>query len=104
VLQEWLLRLKQNHPTNRIKHLEWNLVEIAQLQQVNNKFTCAIDFWLDNIVAGFITKFVVDTMKSYSAVEQEFLKGPRGRYIISLYTSINILVYNNSVMTMESYS
>jgi hypothetical protein len=102
LLQEWLLRLKYNHPTNRIRQLEWNPVEIVQLQQVNNKFMRAVDFWLDNIVAGFITEFAVDTVKSYSATEKDFLKGPRGRYIRSLYTSINILLYNNGVMTMES--
>jgi hypothetical protein len=63
---------------------------------------CAIDFWLDNIVAGFVTKFVVDTVKSYSATEQEFLKGPQGRYIICLYTSIKILLYKKGVMKISS--
>jgi hypothetical protein len=77
-------------------------VEIAQLQQVDNKFMGAIDFRLDNIVVGFIIKFAVDIMKYYTAVEKDFLKGPRGRYIRSLYTSIKILLYNNDVMTMES--
>jgi len=76
-------------------------VDIAQLQQVNNKFMCTVDFWLDIIVVGFVTKFVVDTANSYSAVEKEFLKGPRGRYIISLYTSIKILLYKKGVLTME---
>jgi hypothetical protein len=61
----------------------------------------AIDFWLDNIVAKFITEFAVDTTKSYNAYEQEFLKGLRGRYIRSLYTSIEILLYNKGVMTMS---
>jgi hypothetical protein len=28
VLQEWILRLKDNHPTNRIIQLEWNPIEI----------------------------------------------------------------------------
>jgi hypothetical protein len=92
--------LKYEDPTNQIRQLEWNLVEITQLQQVNNKFIHAIDFWLDKIVAGFITKFVVDTTKCYNTAEQEFLKGPRGRYIRSLYTSIKILLYNKGVMTM----
>ena len=32
VLQEWILRLKYNHPTNRIRQLEWKVVEIALLQ------------------------------------------------------------------------
>jgi hypothetical protein len=41
-------------------------------------------------------------MKSYSVAERDFLKGPRGRYIRSLYTSIKMLLYNNGVMTMES--
>ena len=68
---------------------------------MNNNFTGAEDFWLDSIVAGFITEFAVDKTKSYSATEQEFLRGPRGRYIRSLYTSIKILLYNKGVMTME---
>jgi hypothetical protein len=76
-------------------------VEIAQLQQVNNKFMCTIDSWLDIIVAGFITEFAVDTTKSYTTTEQDFLKGCIGKYIISMYTSIKILLYNNGVMTME---
>jgi hypothetical protein len=69
---------------------------------VNNKFTHAVDFWLDNIVAGFMIEFVVDTVKSYSVAEQEFLHSPRGRYIRSLYTYIKIFLYKKGVMTMES--
>jgi len=38
-----------------------------QLQQVDNKFTCAVDFWLDNIVVGFNIEFAIDMVKSYSA-------------------------------------
>jgi hypothetical protein len=38
VLQEWIKRFKYNHPTNQIRQLEWNLVEIMQLQKVDNKF------------------------------------------------------------------
>jgi hypothetical protein len=63
---------------------------------------CIIDFSLDNIISGFITKFAVDTKKSYSTFEQELLKGPRGRYLISLNASIKIFLYNKGIMTMES--
>jgi hypothetical protein len=62
----------------------------------------AVDFWLDNIVAGFIREIIVDTTTSYSVTKKEFFKGPRCRYIRSLYTSIKILLYNKGVMTMES--
>jgi hypothetical protein len=61
-----------------------------------------VDFWLDNIIARFITEFAMDTMNSYIVVEKYLLKGPRGMYIRSLYTSINILVHDKCVMTMES--
>jgi hypothetical protein len=71
---------------------------------VKNKFTRAVDFWLDSIVVGFITKFAVDTTNSYNKTEKEFLRGPRGMYIRSLYMSMKILLYNKGVMTMESDS
>jgi hypothetical protein len=87
---------------NQIQQLEWTPVWIDQLQQVNKKFTRAVDFWLNSIVAGFIIDFAEDTKKSYNALEQEFLRGPRGRYIRSLYTSIKILLYKKGVMTMGS--
>jgi hypothetical protein len=70
LLQEWMLRLKDNHATNWIRKIDWTPVQIEHLQQVNNKFTRAVHFWLDSIVAGFITKFVVDTVKSYIAAEK----------------------------------
>jgi hypothetical protein len=44
-------------------------MDIVHLQQVNNKFMNTIDLWLDNIVAGFIIEFAVDTVKSYNATE-----------------------------------
>jgi hypothetical protein len=73
LLQEWILRLKDNHATNQIRQLEWTPIQIEQLQHVNNKFTHIVDFWIDSIVAGFITEFAVDTVNLYSATEQEFL-------------------------------
>jgi hypothetical protein len=69
---------------------------------MNNKFTRVVEIWLDSIVEGFITEVVVDTAKSHNVVEQEFLRGPRGRYILSLYTYIKIFLYNKGVMIMES--
>jgi hypothetical protein len=56
-------------------------MEIALLQQFNNKFMQTLYFWLDNIIACFINEFAVDTAKSNTAANQDFLKGPRGRLI-----------------------
>jgi hypothetical protein len=72
LLQEWILRLKDNHATNQIRQLEWTPVQIEQLQHVNNKFTRAVDFWLDSIVAGFITEFAVDTTSRIAQWSKSF--------------------------------
>ena len=73
LLQEWMLRLKDNNATNWIRKIDWTPVQIEHLQQVNNKFTHAVHFWLDSIVAGFIIEFAADITKSNSATEKEFL-------------------------------
>ena len=88
LLQEWILRLKDNHMTNHIRPVEWTIENNTQLEMVNNKFTRLVDFQLDNITTGFITEFAVDTTKTYIVTEQDFLKGPRRMYIRSMYTSI----------------
>jgi hypothetical protein len=72
LLHEWILRLMDNHAMNWIRQLEWTPVQIEQLQQVNNKFTRVVEFWLDNIVVGFIIELEVDTMKLYSVAENFF--------------------------------
>jgi hypothetical protein len=69
LLHEWILKLKDTHPTNRIRPLEWTVEIIAWLERVNNKFMCVLDFWLDSITAGFIIEFVVDT-KSHTLLQR----------------------------------
>jgi hypothetical protein len=32
LLQEWILRLKDNHMMNQIRHIDWTPVQIQQLQ------------------------------------------------------------------------
>jgi len=96
------LRLKDTRLTNRIRLVEWTAENIVRLQRVNKKFMRAVDFSLDNIVAGFISEFVVDTMELYTVAEKDLFKGPRGRYTRYLYTSIKILLHDKGMMTMES--
>jgi hypothetical protein len=96
--------LKDNHPKNRFRYVGWTEENIVRLKRVNNKFMHVVNLWLDNIVMGYIFEFLVDTSKYYSVEEKDFLKGPRGRYIRSLYTSIKILLHDKGVLTMESDS
>jgi hypothetical protein len=70
ISQKWITCLKDTHPKNRVRSVEWTKENIARLKRVNNKFMHAIYFWLDNIVVGYITKFVVDTSNAYSVVDK----------------------------------
>jgi hypothetical protein len=61
--------LNDTHLTNWIRLVECTAENIVWLERVNNKFICTMDFWLDSINTGFITKFVVNTLKSYTIVD-----------------------------------
>jgi hypothetical protein len=102
LLQEWITKLKYTHLMNRVISMEWTEESITWLKRVNNKFTHIVDFWIDNIVLGYINSFAIDTSKYYSVAEKEFIKGQRGRYISSSYTSIKRLLHDKGVLTMES--
>lgn len=39
---------------------------IQQLKNTDNNISRAVDLWVENILGGFITEFIVDSMVSYS--------------------------------------
>jgi hypothetical protein len=76
VLQEWILRLKYNHVTNWIRQLEWNPVEIMQLQQVDNKFTRTSRFLVRQYCCRIYHRICSRHCEVLHAAEKEFLRGP----------------------------
>jgi len=85
IFYEWLSKIaekkncfKKDQPTS------WNPILINQLKSVSNLISQAVDFWFDSILGGYITEFIVDTIKSYSEAEREFFRGPRGKFMNSL--------------------
>ena len=56
---------------------------IQQLKSINNPISRDTDFWVDIILEGYITEFVVDTITSYSEAEIKLFQGPRGQYLTS---------------------
>ena len=71
------------------------------LEALEDKIARAMDHWLDRIIGGFITEFMVDTSLSYSEAEQHFPKGPRGKYVKSLNTWIKMLLCEKWVMRIN---
>ena len=87
ILIEWLERLLENTRRYRTTTLRnWTHDLVRQLNSVRNKTSRVVDFWLNNILWGYIMEFAIDFRYSYSVVEREFFKGPCGRLLKALGT------------------
>jgi hypothetical protein len=76
-LYEWLARLADTQfEIISIPPMVWTLTLIRKVKRVDNTLSRAVDHWFDITIGGYITKFVVDRVESYSQVERYFLKGP----------------------------
>lgn len=76
-LYEWIVKLADSQGRCRLdKPIVWTLELVHKLEALEDKVVRAMDHWLDQIIGGFITEFVVDMTVSYSEAERRFLKGP----------------------------
>ena len=66
-----------------------------------NPMSRAIDFWIDSILEGYVTEFIVEVITLYSEAERHFFKGPRGRYLISINLWIKILLYERGILQLN---
>ena len=57
-------------------------------------------FWINSILEGYITEFVVETITASSEAEQKKFQGPCSRYMSSLKTWIKILVCEKGILWM----
>ena len=75
---------------------------VHEVTSVSNPISRAVDFWVDSILQGYITKFTVDTITSYSEAEINFFQGPHRRYFLSISTWIKMLIYENGILRLSS--
>jgi len=76
-LYEWIVKLADSKGRCRLdKPVVWTLELLCRLEESKDKIVCAIDHWLDWIIRGFITEFVLGTSVRYTEAERRFLKGP----------------------------
>ena len=67
VLQEWLQKLATQEINFQGREpIEWNPQLNRCLKSVSNLMSSDVDIWVDSILQGYITKFVFDTINSYS--------------------------------------
>ena len=84
--------MEKNTFTHSDRPAEWTLEAIQRLKKTDNSISRVVDFWLNSLLEGFITEFVVDTLKAYNEAERVFFKGYHGKYINSLNLWIKMLL------------
>ena len=75
---------------------------VEEVTSVSNVASRAVDFWVDNIMQGYISKFAIDTITSYSEAKLDFFQGPRRRYLFNISTWINLLAYEKGILHLDS--
>lgn len=103
IMSEWMLRLKdENAWHNNDESKEWTLEKIQQLKEISNLISRAVDFWINSILKGYITKFAIEYTKSYSALERVFFYVPQGIYLRELTMWIKMALHDCGTMPMSN--
>ena len=99
VLYECLSRLATRQTNfQRREAVEWSDQLVREITNVSNPISRVVDFWVDDILQGYITEFAVETITSYSEAERIFFQGPRRRYLLYISTWIKMLVYEKGIL------
>ena len=87
--------------THSDRPVEWTPKVIQRLKKTNNSISIEVEFWMNNLLEGFVTEFAVDTLKAYSKVKRFFFKGYRGKYLNSLNLWIKMLLCEQGVLRSD---
>ena len=75
-LYEWLAKLTDNQGRWKLDSLiVWTPELVQRLEASENKIARVVNHWLDRIMGGFVTRFVVDTSVRCSEMERRIFKG-----------------------------
>ena len=92
-LHAWLSRLAESETSTRSdRPVKWTPEVIQRLKRTYNSISRTVDFWLNNLLEGFVIEFTIDTLKAYNEAEWYFFKGYCSKYLNSLSLWIKMLL------------
>ena len=74
---------------------------VHEITSVSNPISRAIDFLVDSILQGYITK-AIETITSDNEAEIIFFQGPQRRYFLSINAWIRMLIYEKGILYLRS--
>jgi hypothetical protein len=76
ILAEWIEIFLENTGIHRpAMQNNLTLELVGQVQLVDNRMSRIVEFWLDNVLGGYVTEFYIDYTHNYSVLERYFFKG-----------------------------
>jgi hypothetical protein len=101
-LYDWLARLVDTHFEIRSKPpVVWTSTLIKKVKKVDNFVSRAVDHWFYSTIRGYITKFSIDRVDSYSQEERYFFKGPKGKFLQFLKLKIKMLLHEKNILKIQ---
>jgi hypothetical protein len=79
----------------------WTSALIKKVKRVYSVVSRAVDLWFDRTIGGYITKFAIDIVESYSQAEKYFFKGPRGKFLHFLKLNIKMLLHEKNILKIQ---
>jgi hypothetical protein len=79
----------------------WTSALIKKIKRVDNVVSREVDHWFDSTIGGYITKFDVDGVESYSQAERYFFKRPRGKILHFLKLKIKMLLHEKNILKVQ---
>ena len=102
-LHHWLSRLAERRTNFQERQSPlWTRARINLLKRVNNEISRTVDFWTTRTLEAFVTEFAINTSTSFSEVERQFFKGPRGKFLNSFSLRIKMLLAEKGILLIES--
>jgi hypothetical protein len=79
----------------------WTSTLIKKVKRVDNIISRSVDHWFDSTIGGYITKFAIDRVESYSQAERYLFKGPRGKFLHFLKLQIKMLLHEKNILKIQ---
>ena len=101
-LYEWLSRLTYTQFEIRLTlPMVWTSTLIKKVKRVDNSMSREVDHWFDSDIRGFITKFYIDRVESYSQAERYLFNRPRGKFLHFFKLKIKMLLHEKNILKIQ---
>jgi hypothetical protein len=76
-------------------------VLISKVKRVDNAMSREVDHWFYSTIGGYITKFSIDRVESYSQAKKYLFKGPTRKFLHFRKLHIKMLLHEKNIFKIQ---